>query len=827
MTRARALRTFAALLCGALLAGAALGARADLVPGKASIPAPAPSAPPAGEAALAAPPAPRVIPAPEIVTRAEDAKVLVKRILDTNAQDQAEQEIEASLPETSAKLRERTARAEALLENAPTFDALNDLDNEWRTRMQRLNASQLTLTRSAKRIEADRAALHAEHELWEATRSAPENEGLPTATRERIAETLDMLASAERKLQAQRSRILTLQDEVANEELVVNGMVDRVAQQRDDVSKRLLNRDAPPLWRGEAWAPSGDAAFVPERIRAAIDRKLDLIHEFLTLSLARLQLELTIFVCAFSALMAARRRVTRSVAAQTDPALAMPTRIFERPVSAAVVVAVVWTTWILPRAPGVLGEAEALVLLIPVLRLLPVELVGDMRAAVVGLAALFVYDSVRGVLAAVPTVERFLILPELAGAIWLLVYAQRPQNAARLRSIGVLGPIAVPVVRFALAVCVAALLLNVVGLVLVSRLMLRGVLVSIYAGIAIYALVRFASGVVTAALRSDFLRKLQSVRSNGELIRRRINGAQRWLGVIAWGVISLRVVGLETSARGLLAHVFQAQFQIGTISISLGNFLAFGLTVYVSILLSQFVRFVLDEDVLPHLSLPRGVPAAVSMGLHYLILATGFFIAIGAAGVDLSKFGLIAGALGVGIGFGLQNVVNNFVSGLILLFERPMQTGDMIEVGGLSGEVKRIGIRSSTLRTGEGADVIVPNATLISDKLVNWTFADRARRFDLEVSVARGSDVSKVIAILLETASGRSEVLSLPAPVALFTRISESALVLQLQVWCRVEVGAQVRSELGIAVLDALRGAGIELAYPRQDVQLRFESSPE
>jgi potassium-dependent mechanosensitive channel len=172
-------------------------------------------------------------------------------------------------------------------------------------------------------------------------------------------------------------------------------------------------------------------------------------------------------------------------------------------------------------------------------------------------------------------------------------------------------------------------------------------------------------------------------------------------------------------------------------------------------------------------------------------------------------------------------VVNNFVSGLILLFERPMQTGDTIEISGISGEVKRIGIRSSTLRTGDGADVIVPNASLISDKLVNWTFADRARRFDLDITVPRGSDVSKVIAILLETAGGRSEVLSLPGPVALFTRFSDSALVIQLQVWCRVEVGAQVRSELGMAVIDALRGAGIELAYPRQDVQLRFETGTE
>jgi len=194
------------------------------------------------------------------------------------------------------------------------------------------------------------------------------------------------------------------------------------------------------------------------------------------------------------------------------------------------------------------------------------------------------------------------------------------------------------------------------------------------------------------------------------------------------------------------------------------------------------------------------------------------------AGVDLSKFSLLAGALGVGIGFGLQNVVNNFVSGLILLFERPVQTGDQIQVGDVAGEVKRIGIRSSTVRTGEGADVIVPNATLISDRVVNWTFSDRLRRVDLAVRVGYGSDAVKVLALLLETARANPDVLSLPEPAALFSGFADSSLSFQLQVWCRIELGGAVRSALGVALLGALRSAGIEIPFPQQDVHLKVDS---
>jgi small-conductance mechanosensitive channel len=815
---ARALTRSAA---AAWLALAALQARADVVP-----PSPAPA--PAAQAPAEAAPAPiAAIPAPDIVSRAEDAKALVRRIHDGNAETPLQQEIETRLPETSARLRERTARAEALLEASPTIDALNDLDNEWHSRLDRLKGWRLGLTHIAQQIETDRALLSRERELWEKTHDAPETAALPPATQDRISETLGMLSRAERKLQDQRSKILTLQDEVASEELVVNGMVERMARQRGDQSKHLFVRDAPPLWSSESWAPSGDAAFVPEKVRAAIERKVDLLREFITLSVARLQVETAIFVVALGLLLLARRRVTRSPAA-TDPALEMPTRIFERPVSAALVVAIAWTYFLMPRSPGVLSEAEALVLLLPVLRLLPPELAGGMRAGLIGLAALFLLGSLRALLSAVPTVERFLMLPETAGTIWLLVWVLRKDHADRLREIGLFGPVAVPVARAALAVCLAAAACNVLGQIQLSRLLLRGVLSTIYAGIAIYALVRFATGVVTAALRSDWARRLQSVRDHGELMRQRINGLQRWVGLLAWIGISLRVVGIEPVVRSALATTLQARLEVGTVSISVGNVVAFFVAIWLSVQLSRFLRFFLDEDVLPHVSLPRGVPAAISTGVHYAILAAGFLIAIGAAGIDLSKFSLIAGALGVGIGFGLQNVVNNFVSGLILLFERPVQTGDQIDIGSISGEVKRIGIRSSTVRTGDGADVIVPNATLISERLVNWTFSDRMRRVDLELVVGLGADANKVIAILLETARARSEVLSLPEPVALFTRFADAGgLVFQLQVWCRVEIGGRVRSELGVALLEALRGAGIELPIPQRDVHLRVESRSE
>src|SRR5262249_42934582 len=156
-------------------------------------------------------------------------------------------------------------------------------------------------------------------------------------------------------------------------------------------------------------------------------------------------------------------------------------------------------------------------------------------------------------------------------------------------------------------------------------------------------------------------------------------------------------------------------------------------------------RFVLEEDIYPRVTLPRGVPFALSTLLHYFILVFGFFVALGVLGVDFTKTTILAGAFGVGIGFGLQNVVNNFVSGLILLFERPVQVGDTVVIRDVSGEVQHIGIRSCIVRTADGAEVILPNAVLISDPVTNWTLSNRLRRITLAVGVGYDSDPARVI----------------------------------------------------------------------------------
>jgi small-conductance mechanosensitive channel len=273
---------------------------------------------------------------------------------------------------------------------------------------------------------------------------------------------------------------------------------------------------------------------------------------------------------------------------------------------------------------------------------------------------------------------------------------------------------------------------------------------------------------------------------------------------------------------GAVAATLTTSFQIGTVSLSLGQVASAAVALALTVFASRAVRFALDTDVYTRFPLRRGVPQAISTTVHYALVLLGVFLALGAAGFQFGQFSLLTGALGIGVGFGLQNVVNNFVSGLILLYERPVQVGDTVQLGELWGDVKRIGIRSSTVRTAEGADVIVPNGSLISDQVVNWTRSDRQRRIDLAIGVAYGSDPEKVRALLLDVAKSHSLVLQDPEPTALFQSFGESSLDFMLRCWTdRFESFLQTKSEIAIGVYEALRQAGIEIPFPQRDVRLR------
>jgi potassium-dependent mechanosensitive channel len=251
--------------------------------------------------------------------------------------------------------------------------------------------------------------------------------------------------------------------------------------------------------------------------------------------------------------------------------------------------------------------------------------------------------------------------------------------------------------------------------------------------------------------------------------------------------------------------------------------LAFGLTVLGVYLLSAFLRFVLDEDVYPRMRITSGQSYAVSSLLHYVILALGFVVGLGLLGMDLTRVTVLVGALGVGIG--LQSVVHNFISGLILLFERPIHVGDAVELGAMQGMVCRIGIRASVVHTWQGADIIVPNSHLVTEQVPNWTLTDQLRRIDLPVGVNYGAVPQQVIALLETVARDHPQVLPEPPPQAFFMGYGDSAITCTLFAWPdHFHHWLQVKSDLTAAVYEAVSAAGMSFPLPQREVRILHET---
>jgi len=250
-------------------------------------------------------------------------------------------------------------------------------------------------------------------------------------------------------------------------------------------------------------------------------------------------------------------------------------------------------------------------------------------------------------------------------------------------------------------------------------------------------------------------------------------------------------------------------------------------TLYGSLFLSWILpKVLLDEMVFGH-GLERGVRLSVARLIQYFIILIGFILTLTFLGLDLTKLTIILSALGVGIGFGLQGVVNNFVCGLLLLFEQPLRVGDSIEIGGHWANIKNIGLRATTVQTFDQADVIIPNADLVNNQVTNWTLSNRQGRLKIPVGVAYGSDVPRVIETLMASARENDMIAKSPQPQVLFLRFGESSLDFELRVWIKdVDNRLQVISELHQEVDRRFREANIEIAFPQRDLHLRNIETP-
>jgi potassium-dependent mechanosensitive channel len=347
------------------------------------------------------------------------------------------------------------------------------------------------------------------------------------------------------------------------------------------------------------------------------------------------------------------------------------------------------------------------------------------------------------------------------------------------------------------------------------------------AAVAVAGMLLLVRGVARELLTMAMEREQGPVAEVRRLLVRSEKGVEAagWVGrvlidvlLIALGAaVLLPLSGIDWSEIQGMYSTFMRGVTIGGVRLAPADMIAAFMLFSLAVMVTRYVQRVLDVRVLQRLQLDRGVQNSIRTGVGYFGFMMAMLVAIGALGLDLSNLALIAGALSVGIGFGLQNVVSNFVAGLILLVERPIKVGDWVIVGDKEGVVKRISVRATELQTFQRASVIIPNSELVSTSVVNWTFKDKFGRIDIKIGVEYGSDLKLVRETLLACAHAHPRVARMPGPQVVFRDFGASSLDFELRCFVAdVDFFLSTASDLRFAIVESFQREGIEIPFNQQ-----------
>jgi small-conductance mechanosensitive channel len=769
----------------------------------------------------------------EVVAQAETVSANLRTVEADLASDRITTSVAAELPVLMQEIDARLGENQTILNSRPSLDTLKNLETEWNNLADRLVAWKGDLTTRATALDREITRLTQLEQTWTNTlnqagttgtdQAAPVNSDetvAPPEILQRIQSVIAAIKQTRGAIERRRTQVLTLQNRVAEQDARIEQALAAIKQVRAETINRLLVKDAPSIWSAEVWSRDGQSLL--QDSQNSFSTQLSILAAYARRHSSRFILHAFILLSLVGALYWARHRVRPLVIA--EPSLEGVARVFSVPIATGLVLSILVSGWVYPQAPRILNAILGAAALIPTIVILRQLVERPLFPVLNALVVFYLMDLLHTTATALPLASRLLFLAEMLGGIIFLAWLIKSKRLSEVPDAerNWLWTILRVATRIALAVFLVAFIANALGFVSIASLVGNAILRSAYVALILYAAVRIADGVIMFGLRIRPFSLLGMVRHHRRLLRRRVQRTLRWIAALLWALYTLELFSLRTPVVENIRIALSAKLEVGQLSISLGNVVAFIVTVWLSFLLSRFLLFLLDEDIYPRISLARGVPYAVSTMLHYAILLIGFFFAVAAMGIDMTNFTILAGAFGVGLGFGLQNIVNNFVSGLILLFERPVHVGDMIQVGNWDGRLRRIGMRASVIRTLEGSEVIVPNGQLISEEVLNWTLSDQQRRLEIPVGVAYGTDPERVIKILTEVSSKHPDIMPEPPPDTLFLGFGDSALDFQLRAWTsNFKRWQNIKSELAIGMNSALRDADISIPFPQRDLHLK------
>ena len=787
----------------------------------------APATPASTNAPPAAPSTNSVAVAPaDIASQAEATLATLEDLNATFDVDQSNHSISGELTNLVSVIAGKLDDTASDLSRQPALARLHRLESEWNNLRDELSRWKRNLARRAQEMGGQIARLTQLKNTWDATLQAAQKAKLPGETIQRVQSTLAGVQSTLEKFEDRQRSMLKLQDQVVEEDRQVAQALSSIERAREEAISQLFVREGQPLWTHSVWSQP------PKSTDAERRRFSHQAHELATYvdrKASRFVLHALFFAVLASLLWWVNRVMQKRIS--EEPALQHSAAVISVPIETALVLTLLLSGCFYPQAPRLLFAIIGAGALVPTALILRKLVNQRLFPIVTGLVLFYFVDQLRIVVASHELLSRLLFLVEMLAAA---LFGFRVLGIVRsFKSMNDLGPesrasaasssstsikrglaikIALFGIRLAIGIFLIAFVLNAIGYNRLSRLIGQTLLASAYLALVLYGVIRILDGIALSALNVPPLARLGLVKRNRAFLYERTWRLLVWLSVAFWITFLLDSLALRAPLFQSLRTLAAASVSLGSHKFIVGDVFLFAIAIWLAVITSRICRFVLEEEVFPRVHLAPGLHYTISKTLHYAILILGFFAGVWLLGFDLSKLTILAGAFSVGLGFGLQNIINNFVSGLILLFERPIKVGDVIQLDSTEGFVEQIGIRASVIRTVNGSEIIMPNAKLISDPVTNWTFSRRQRLIVIPVSVIPGTDGQKVIDILKSAAAGNTAVLKDPAPQALFIDFTGGVLRFELRARTnQFEDWSHIRSELALAINSGLIAQNITI----------------
>ncbi len=703
--------------------------------------------------------------------------------------------------------------------DALSFRNLYNLENDWFLLHSRLLDEQNQLTGMVQKLENEKISMEGNLSVWKNTLLKARETSSPEMVIEQINSIIEDI---EGFLSSFRSDSEFLQErlvQISEGLIFCNTVLGNIRSAQEIATKQLLTLKQAPLWK--AFKQKTDTTIISEQ-RSLIEDNISDLKDFYTNYSFRIWLHLILFLIIIGIIFFSFRNLKDVIPEMDIPQASAITKILKRPVSSAFLINFPLAFILYETLPDPVRLINTLLLLIPIVLILKDIITGPSRRFIYFLLIATLLLQIHSLSYTDTLISRIFLLAIIIFGLVILAMILWKKSLRQYILSSNLGKIIFVLIWLSVILFTLSLFSVIAGAILLAEFITYAIIKSAAIAFILYALAVTLNGIIISSLHSQNIRKLNLIKKYYDIIYKRLVNIINLATWILWLIFTLRFFSVWDNIYNGTKTVLTYSLTVGTVEISLGNILAFFLIVWLTLWISRLIRIIVEGEVAPRVKLRRGVPAAVSLILRISVITIGFLLAVGAAGVELNKLAILLGAFGVGIGFGLQNIFNNLISGIIIAFERPINEGDIIEISGFWGTVQQVGIRATTIRTFDGAEVVIPNGNLISNELTNWTLTDQKRRLEVNVGVKYGTDPEKVLKILQDVAEAHEEILKDPRPLSLFIEFGESSLNFRLLAWIPdANSRLRIQSELSVTVNRELKKAGIEIPFPQVDLHVK------